>query len=541
MIKLRNIYGLLLSLNILLGVGTAYSQHYNRYLEFYSNQNILSKINAEDKAIHTGFKPIAINTNANIPAFDSSYYFSERDKIFSDKLKSRWIYRKIRSENFVEHRSKNFTLLINPILNLALTKSKDYKDNFFMNTRGIEIKGSIGKKVTYYTSFYENQARFVPYVSNRVSESLVAPGQGSVKILKNGKYDFSRASAYVNIDVAKYFAVQLGHAKHFIGEGYRSLLLADNSFNYPYLKLSASYRNFRYIIMWSQYQSFSTAYYNYHPRKYASMSYLSWMPKAGFEISLFESIIWPGNTKEDSKKFNLNFFNPIIMSRSAIYGLNNEKNILLGLNTRIKIYKYAQFFAQFALDNYNSKEKADNNYAFQIGFKHFDLFHNNIRNANWFVHAEYNYIAPYTYTWQNPSQAFTHYNQAVAHPAGSGLKEIVAISCLNYRDFSLKLKAIYLINSLDENNTNYGSDIFRPNIKDNTIISHIGNKVGQGIENKLFDANVELAYTINPINRLQIFAGFTMRELSNITINTSKQTFYTFGIKTNINNYYYDY
>ncbi|NJO92970.1 MAG: hypothetical protein HC831_31435 [Chloroflexia bacterium] len=125
---------------------------------------------------------------------------------------------------------------INPLFDLAYKKSPDYNQTFYNNTRGIEFKGDIGRRFSFYTAFYENEARFAPYITDYVNEHRVAPGQGAVKILGNSKFDFSRASAYFTIKASKNITIQAGHYKHFIGEGYRSLLLSDNSFNYPYLR-----------------------------------------------------------------------------------------------------------------------------------------------------------------------------------------------------------------------------------------------------------------------------------------------------------------
>jgi hypothetical protein len=39
---------------------------------------------------------------------------------------------------------------------------------------------------------------------------------------------------------------------NFIGDGYRSLLLSDNSFNYPYLKIVAKFWHINYMVLYSQ-------------------------------------------------------------------------------------------------------------------------------------------------------------------------------------------------------------------------------------------------------------------------------------------------
>jgi hypothetical protein len=523
-----------------LGLENGLSQHLNLKLEFFSQQNINAQINKSEESIHSGFRPLIQSELENHSIYDSIGYAETKDKLFSDKFKSKWIYRKVRAEDFIIHQSKNFNLKINPLFDFTYKKSPDYNQTFYNNTRGIEFKGDIGKKFSFYTAFYENEARFAPYIASYVNEHRIAPGQGAVKILKNNKFDFSQASAYFTIKASKNITIQAGHYKHFVGEGYRSLLLSDNSFNYPYLRFSATFGKLQYTLIWNQYQLFEGAYYNYHQRKYGSVSYLSWAPKPGFEFGLFESVMWPGNTPEEKNNFNLNFFNPVILSRVSIYGLNAKENILVGINSRIKIYKFAQFFGQFALDNLDADVAANNNYAFQLGFKHFDLFHQQLKNQKLFLHTEYNYISPYTYAYKDVQQSYSHYNQPITYPAGSGLKELLAAAKYSFKDVSLEVRASYLINSIDTISTNFGSNIFLPNEVQNGIVSHTGNTPGQGIKNELIHLYSELSFTINPATNMRFFMALHIRENSN-QLNSERKTFYSFGIKTNINNYYYDF
>jgi len=516
------------------------AQHINYSHEFFSSQLLNERINQSTEYIHSSFKPLEIEYLNGYKINDTLFYYNLRDGFFSSKFKSSWFYKKLRTEDFIWLKSENFSLKVNPLLNLELKKDKDSGEGYYINTRGIEFKGDIGKKVSFYSAFYENQTKFEPYIENYIMEKRVVPGQGAAKILKDNKFDFSRAEAYLSINPVSCFNIQLGQSKHFIGEGYRSLILSDNALNYPFIKLTANYKKFQYIILWSQYQSFTGAYYNYHQRKFSAINYLSWVPKAGFEFSLIESIIWPGNTNENKNNFNINFFNPIILSRTAQFGLNSDKNILLGLNTHIKIYNFAQLYSQLVVDNIGKDLNYQNNYAFQIGFKHFDLFHRNFQNQSLFVQSELNYIAPYTYTWTENKQAFTNYNQSIAHPAGTGLKEVLGTLKYQYKDLSISFKGFYIINSIDSLNSNFGSDIFKSNTKSNGIEVNTTNKPGYGIKNELFNLTSEVAFLVNPSTNLQVFMNIQYRKNYN-SLNKNENIYFSFGLKTNINNYYYDF
>ena len=59
---------------------------------------------------------------------------------------------------------------------------------------------------------------------------------------------------YVSYRSDKFFSVQFGHGKHFIGDGYRSLFLSDNSFNYPYLMIQTDLGKIQYTNLYAEFK-----------------------------------------------------------------------------------------------------------------------------------------------------------------------------------------------------------------------------------------------------------------------------------------------
>jgi hypothetical protein len=516
-----------------------YSQQNPVRPEFFSIQTLNFELNNVSNTVHTSFKPFFISNSVNqdkVVLTDSSAFY---DSIHSKTFKEKWFYRKLFLENFVQLNTENFDLKINPLFNLQLKRDDDNTKNLFNNTRGVELSGKLGERIYFYSSFYENQARFEPYVNDYIRNYLVVPGQGAPKFKANDKLDFSIAEGWIFIDFGKYFNLSSGYSKHFIGEGYRSLILSDNSFNYPFLRLNFQFGNFRYSLFWAQHQLFKNVYYDYHFRKYNAISQLSWRPNNKLELSLFESVEWPGNLPGKTN-FNIALFNPVMLWRTLQFGLDNEKNVLLGLNAKLRLYKFAQFYSQFVLDNIDSKNKSNNNFAFQLGLKHFDLLHQKLPHQNLFIQLEYNYIAPYTYTQKNVYQSFTHYNQPLAHPAGSGLKESMAIFEYSFKKLKFRVIASHLINSIDTLNSNFGSNVFAQNEELPGTISHIGNKPGQGVKNTIKKLNTELIFEINPSTNMQVFTQMVYRQIKNVMVN-QKDLIFSVGFRTNINNYYYDF
>ena len=186
----------------------------------------------------------------------------------------------------------------------------------YRNTRGILVQGDIGKKLSFSSSFYETQAQFPSWVDSfaatyadtalvkgaQVSYSnfgfVLILGQGRAKPFRDG-YDFGMASGYVSYSPFERLNIQAGHGKHFIGEGYRSLLLSDNAFNYPYLRITSSWwkGKLQYTGIYNSMQSLNRIEFATTPeapfeRKSGSFNYLSIAPVKWLQIGLFEGTIW---------------------------------------------------------------------------------------------------------------------------------------------------------------------------------------------------------------------------------------------------------
>ena len=106
----------------------------------------------------------------------------------------------------------------------------------FMNSRGLEVRGTIGRKLGFYTFFSDNQAIYPEYIQQygqtygQNSDQLVtAPGQSFVKPFRTNGVDFLSARGYITFNALKIINVQFGHDRNFFGNGFRSLFLSDNS------------------------------------------------------------------------------------------------------------------------------------------------------------------------------------------------------------------------------------------------------------------------------------------------------------------------
>ena len=235
------------------------------------------------------------------------------------------------------------------------------KKNTFTNTRGFIVEGDLGKKISFFSSFAENQSIFPNYIDAHIRDNRVVPGQGYARDFKETGFDYAMSSGYVSYRANKMFAVQFGHGKHFIGDGYRSLLLSDNSFNYPYLRIQTTFWKVQYTNLYTEFQDINyflnNGLDNYdqmgYAKKYMSAHYLSINATKKLNISLFESVIWRMNHAPGSNGFDVNYLNPIAMLRPIEFSVNSPDNVLVGLNAKYKLPFSSYFYGQLVLDEFS--------------------------------------------------------------------------------------------------------------------------------------------------------------------------------------------
>lgn len=491
------------------------------------NQSIEKQLNHKDISFHTSFKPYLQSQVVAYVNYDSIVDFR------SGKNNRSYIYRKLKQENLFIVDTGDFYLTIDPLFNFEY--GKDFADaslradttHFYKNTRGLIIRGNIGKKVSFMTSFYENQAFFPQYLDDFVREYKVAPGQGRTKSFKKTGFDYAMASGYVSYSPSVYFNFQLGHGKNFIGDGYRSLLLSDNSFNYPFIKITANFRKFQFTNLLTSFQNLNVSLptsSTTQPRfqkKTGSFHFLSWNVHKRLQLGLFEGIIW-----------------------QSADSLSN--NGVFGMNFKFKVSDKIDFYSQVVLDDLDSrfqKGALKNKYGYQVGIKAFDLF--TIKNL--FFQTEFNQVQPYTYAHKMSSQNYAHYNQALAHPLGANFRESVSFLRYRYRSWFVELKFNYAVYGADTTGTHFGKDVFQPDAAAGTIQSSpVSIKImppyyiGQGIKTALTYRDFRLAYLLNPKTNLQVLIGVSNR-VQRTSTDSKLTNFVYVGIRTSLTNHYYDF
>ena len=500
---------------------------------------------AEFKSVLSSFKP-----------YITSITHQEKDKAKG------LLHRKIKKESlFIIHDTADkFHLAIDPVFNFE--GGKDLADTsgekLYKNTRGVLVRGSIGEKFAFETSFYETQATYAKYIDSYIASTNklfpqtanyqydVIPGQGRAKKFRKNGYDYAMASGYVSYSPCKMVNIQVGHGKHFVGDGYRSLLLSDNSFNYPYARITTTYKNIQYTNLYTSFMNLSDGGVKTPPhverlfqKKIGSFQFLSANLFHRLQLGLFQGMIWEAADSNNRQHANFNTFDPLIGVNSLVYGLHNTNNVLLGATFKLKITNSISLYGQYMLDDVYSKEGRGDirkKYGYQAGFKYFDLF--TIKNLH--IQAEYNSVRPYAYAAENTFQSYTHFNQALAHPLGANFNEAVGFINYRFKDFFIQLKANYIVKGNDSLANNFGGNIFK---SDNSfpISQKLENiETTQGLKTTIIYQDIHIGYLVNPSTNFNIVVGITNRIERTEKMQSNSQFVYL-GIRTSLSNFYYDF
>jgi hypothetical protein len=381
---------------------------------------------------------------------------------------------------------------------------------------------------------------------------MVVPGQGNIQVLINNTglhyylnksgFDFNNASGYIAWQASKYLDFQFGHGKNFIGDGYRSLLLSDNSSDNLFFKATLNVWHLKYMVLLNQYVDLqdTTTLPGGFARKYSAIHYLSWAVSKRVTLSLFDAVVWSAvDTAGNYRGFDVQYLDPVIFLRPVEFNLGSPDNALLGINYSVIVGKHSVFYGQVMLDEFIlSKFIAGQGYwankqGFQFGFKTFDAFH--IKNL--YLQSEFNYVKPYTYSEQHESINYGASNQPLADPFGANFYESVNFARYHYKRFYFQYEFLYAIYGQDPPGLNYGGDIYKSY---DTYVSAYGNYVGQGIRTRLLYHNLSASFLINPTYNLNFTVGAVFRNLSTASSSANTHYFYI-GLRTSLRNLYYDF
>ena len=365
--------------------------------------------------------------------------------------------------NMVEIKNKDFTLIVNPIVQYHQGSKSGNTQSTFFNQRGLVTRGIIGEKIGFYFYFTENQERQPTYMQDWVTKHLAVPGAGYIKTFKTNGHDYFDIRGGITWKVAKFMDMQLGYDRNFIGNGYRSLFMSDFATNMMFLKVNTHFGKFNYQNIFSEMGAFRKAGGDrIYPRKYFRMTHLSYNATKWLNIGLFDGVMLG---KTDA--LSLQLFNPIIYANIPSNNTNNGRKdkSYTGFDIKANLAKKFQVYGQLMVDKLKLDElKNDwwgNKFGYQAGIKYIDVL--GVKNLD--VQVETNVVRPFTYSSTDSFTSYNHYNQPLAHPLEANFEEYIGI--LKYQPLKhlyLETKLIYYQQGLDSTKggvlQNYGGNIF---------------------------------------------------------------------------------
>ncbi len=362
----------------------------------------------DDDAPFSAVKPVLIPSDEELP-------------IVKEPLgTARWLRTHFFDDDFLQFSSDVHTITVNPILHFQRTYVRTDKDGelayfkrqypkadndgdkfYFLNTRGFEAFGRLGKRIYFNTEFYENQARYPRYEDSIINVMRGIPGQGFGKAFKVDGKDWAIVFGHLSVDVNKHITITLGNGKNSIGSGYRSVILSDLSFNYPFLRTDLKFGNFYYYVLWGYMQTehwfyFSSSETGERQYKYASYHVAGWKPSPKLELSLVEGVMWKNTNKDNVYKYSPNamMFVPVIGLPLAANGFNDDNRVQIGFDAN---YTPIQNFKLYAQYNYQGKGKVHGDqdseayYGVQFGLHWFDLAFGAADGLKSHIQFEYDY------------------------------------------------------------------------------------------------------------------------------------------------------
>jgi hypothetical protein len=493
------------------------SADYNRVMDAWAIQN--------NSNFETSVKPVYMHLLGNYVSTDSLFSFGTK----KPSTKKNWVIRKMLYENFLSADTTGFQISVDPLFNIEY--EMDYKNGsrYYTNTRGIRLFGSLGNDLYFESSYYENGAKFPGYLSDYVNSNLIVPGQGAIR--SENYFDYANATGILHYNYNNYLCFTLGHGKFFVGDGYRSVLLSDNSFNFPFFSIDVKTGKISYSRVMAELMSDSTPPgidYGVREKKLAGFNILTYMPVNWFHIYFFEGNIWQYPNSAKNINFNYNFLDPIIYANALVS--NPDFKTLIGAGFKLNAFRALQLYGQFAADKLNNSNDYKNHFAWQAGFKYCDVF--TIKNL--FLQIEFNTAKPKTYTDDQKILDYSHYLQAIANPLGTNFNEWVYILHYNFNRINFDLKF---------NRSEYGNKAVAPKNKNKKYILNYNFSspfLGSGPYTDLKYLDYKIAFLLNPKTNLRIEAGCIARDSKVENRNINSLYFY-FGLKTSLVNWYYDF
>lgn len=492
-------------------------------------------ISKPNTTFHSAFKPYLSSTFAD--ATDSTVPF--KFYAFKNFFLSKTLNEKPQNVNWVN-------LQVHPILDFQAGLDLLTKKPVISSLGGVHIKTNINNDFTFAGTIYGGKSSFPFFIDTGLNQQKIIPESGQAYGSNAAGYSFFDYTGYISYSPKnnKVFNFQAGRDKHFIGDGYRSVLLSDYAPAYPFFRINTNIWRLQYNVWYTIMNDVSSANGRQKSfnNKYGTFHYLSYNVVKGFNIGLFENIVWRGSDSSQARTFEVNYLNPIIFFRPQEYSVGSPDNSFIGLNMNVTVLKTLKLYGQLGLDEFLLKEIRArkgwwaNKQAWQLGGKYINAF--GVEGLK--LQAEYNQVRPFTYTHGLVTQNYSHYGKALAHPLGANFKEFLGFITYRKKRSEFSWQGMLARVGMDTagTNSNVGQNIF---LSYNTRSSDYGHFTGQGVKTTILQSQLKYTLYIIPDLNMRLEIAYIQRSEKNSRGYELQNPFIYFGFKTSFWNVYPDF
>ncbi len=452
------------------------------------------------------------------------------------------------TDNWIKTGGTNALLAIDPVLEGTIGYSSEKNKQLVSGAAGLRLQSVLNNKFSFDATFIGHSNQFPLYVDSLiVNKNYIIPGSIAAYHRKNSRYNYADVNANFTYTPSEHFLISAGYGKQFIGDGYRSMFLSDNATSYPYLRMQARLWKLTYNVLYNRYEN--KYWYLVDGKsqpKYSTVHYLGINISKKFQLSAFDEVTWLSKDTNFHRGFDVSYLSPLIYLRPIEFSAGSPDNAMIGLAFKYKVFHQGYLYGQVALDDFylgttldSGKQFYGNKYALQLGMWNNNVF--GVKDLTW--RLEWNGVRPYVYghgIGNNISLNYTHYYQALADPFAANFHEFISIfNYINKRWYG-SLENLFTIRGEHPADKpasfNNGEDLWGG---EQDVVMY-GSTTLQGNKVKYFYNQLSAGYLINPKNRLSIQADAIYRHRWGTGIKQSELLF-SFGIKTNLFNSYYDY
>ncbi|HAN79215.1 MAG TPA: hypothetical protein DCQ31_16320 [Bacteroidales bacterium] len=374
---------------------------------------------------------------------------------------------------------------------------------------GFSISTKKNKKLYFEGNFTAHFAKLPEFANPQFADLPVVPYFSQALYRNENSVAWLNFMGGLRYNPSKYFGFEIGKGAHKIGDGYRSLLLSENSAQYAYSRLDASVWRFKYFAMLSLLNDIK----NSEPglglqHSFAVTHVLSYQVFKAMNIYFFETVLMNTTDSVGYRGFDVNYLNPMVFYRPVEFANGSPDNVLMGLGGKLTVFNTVSLYAQGILDEFILSKTFSgagwwgNKFGLQLGIYKVGLPF--LPNSK--ILAEYNWVRPFTYSHETNFTNYGSAGQALAHPSGANFDELLLRISLSHNNFDITLTGSAIRQGTDTSLVSLGSNPFRSY---SLRKADEGNAFLQGELHKIMNAELDAAYFFN--KKANFKAGIRLR------------------------------